>query len=897
MEVRGFLAAFLVLGVFPAGCAVHRPGGRREPAAERDARRTPNAWLMGQRASAGPVPPRAIASALERAAAEGTLTLGPGSWVERGPYNVGGRLTALAVDPNDPSHVWIGAAAGGVFDSRDGGATWTPRFDAQSSLAIGSLAVHPTDSSTVYVGTGEDNGGGYSFDGDGVWKTTDGGASWTPMGLQDTRRIGRLAIDPSDPQRVFAAAGGNWFARDSNRGIYRSTDGGATWQQVLYVSDDTGGIDVVIDPSDTRRIYAAMWQRLSEGGSWYVGGVNGGVWQSVDGGTTWAKLAAGLPTGSVGRIGLAIAPSSPSTVYALIINDDGVYMNGIYRSVDSGATWTRTSTGGDAFAFSTYGYYFGRIRVDPSSPSTLYCLDAHLLKSTNGGKSLASIAGTVHPDWHDLVVDASGRMLAANDGGFVASTDGGVSWTATQNLPVSQLYDVAVSAQDPSRRIAGIQDNNVDRTATGGESDWTAVIAGDGLQVEVDPTDFNKVYGESQYGAIQRSTDGGATFAAATSGISGSERTNWNTPITLDPVVPTTLYTGTIRVYRSTDAAVSWSPVSPDLTDASLASSGAVWARRHRRDAGLDHLEDLIEHTVTVVAVSAVDHDIVWAGTDDGNVWVSSDSAATWTQVNPPGAPYWVTAIACDAFDASTAYLTVTGYRSGDKLPYVRETRDLGATWTDLSAGLPQLPANTVLADTAWRGRLYVGTDTGVEWSDDAGTTWTLLRNGMPSVPVLTLQKHEATNALFAATHARGIYSYDLGQLPNPADGDGDGVDNNADCALADPGSFAAPGEVASLTVNRAGATGSLAWASLAATAGSGTVYDVVCGDLATLLSAGTGGASALACGIAATSASDPSVPPAGSGVYYLVRGRNACGIGTWGFDSTGAPRSSPACP
>lgn len=881
-------AAAAALLVSAACAAPQRIRGREGE----DEVRGPATWFMNQRRSAGPIPARALATALDQARDEGILADAPGTWVNQGPLNVGGRVTTIGVDPNNANHVWIGTAAGGVWDSPDAGATWTSRFDALTALSIGSLATHPTNSSIVYVGTGEDNGGGYSFDGEGVFKTTDGGATWTNVGLADVRRIGKLVVDPTNGERVFAAAGGNWFQKDTHRGIYRSIDGGASWQQVLYVADDTGGIDLAIDPSNPNRIYAALWQRFSAANSWYIGGTSGGIWRSLDGGTTWTKLATGLPT-TVGRIGLAIAPSQTNTVYACIIGTNGL-LAGMYRSLNAGDTWTKVSGASAPIAFSTYSYYFSQIRVDPSNANTLYALDVNLLRSTNGGSSYAPIATAVHVDWHALRVEAGGRWLGGTDGGFFRSQDSGSTWTLTQTLPITQLYDAAVAETNPNLRLVGAQDNFVNRTATGGTSDYAAVLSGDGLQVEIDPTNAQKTYGELQYGTMARSTDGGVTWLDATSGIDTTERVNWNNPITIDPTLPSTLYTGAERVYRSIDSAATWTAISPNLTDLAFGASP------HEDPSGpprLDHLENLVSHTITVVSVSPVDRNVIWAGTDEGNVWVTGNGGSSWQKVNPAGSLYWVTDIAPDPFARDTAYLTVTGYRQGDKLPYLRVTRDLGASWQSLAAGLPQVPVNTVLPDDTWHGRLFVGTDAGVFVSDDFGTTFSAMRGGMPWLVVMKLQNHRALDAIFAATHARGLFRYNLAQL-GPADGDGDGTDNNADCAPSDGGAFASPSPVASLSAGR-GAAGEtlLTWSSLAASAGSGTVYDVARGDLATLASSGTGASSALGCAVAGNATSDPAVPVGGAGVYYLVRGRNGCGVGGWGAGSSGAPRVSGACP
>ena len=907
--LRSVLAISCVsFALVASGCAVrshgsspaHGPWLTRVSAGKQG----PSNWFLNQRRSVdGALPARALARAVEQTRLEESTSLAPGSWVNAGPINVGGRVTALAADPGDPNRLWVGTAAGGVLTSTNGGIDWNPVFDGQTALSIGSVATHPTNSGTVFVGTGEDNGGGFSYDGEGVFRTTDSGATWTNLGLAETRRIGKIVVDRTNPLRILVAAGGDWFRKNTDRGIYRSTDGGASWQKVLYVADDAGGIDLAIDPSDPNRIFAAVWQRFSFGTGWYIGGPNSGIWRSLDGGTTWSKLTSGLPA-APGRIGIAIAPSSPQTVYACIVGEQGL-LDGIYRSNDRGDTWSKTSGAGVPNQFSTFSYYFSQIRVDPGNANTVYALDVNLLRSTNGGQSFSSIAPSVHVDWHDLILEPGGRWLAGTDGGFYRSGDGGGTWFKSLRLPITQLYDLGISQLEPARRFAGAQDNATLRTATGGTSDWRSVLGGDGLQCEVDPTDPAVVYAEYQWGGINRSVNGGESFSPATSGIDPADRNNWNTPITLDPVVPSTLYTGTQRVYRSTDRALSWVPISGDLSNGHPFHADGTGAISGEEGANLAHLQNLADGTITVVNVSSVNPGILWAGTDDGNVWVSDDAGAAWRKVNPAGPPYWVTDIEPSRFDAATAFLTVTGYRSGDRLPYVRVTRDLGGTWQDISAGLPQVPVSTVLPSSEWRGRVFVGNDVGVFLSDNDGLTWSEMRGGMPYVVVMDLEEHAPSGALFAATHARSIFTYDLAQLP-PADGDGDGSDNHTDCAPLDGGAFAPPPEVPALVLQlggqRLGETSAddsvaISWPSVAAQAGAATVYDLSRGSLASLPVAGVAGAISLACGISSNSFVDTAPLPAGQGVYYLARARNACGLGSWGTSSGGQERPVPSCP
>ncbi|HZE89389.1 MAG TPA: hypothetical protein VE404_07580, partial [Verrucomicrobiae bacterium] len=694
--------------------------------------RPDRAWFARQRMSSGEtIPPRARERALVRwkrardhgagvgGAGFASAAATAGVWTFAGPTNIGGRLTALAVDPTDPNHIWAGAAAGGVLESTDEGSTWTPVFDGQALLPVGALAAHPTDPNIVYAGTGEANGAGYSYDGDGVYRTTDGGATWQAIGLADTHRIGRIAIDPVNPQRVFVAAAGGVYVADDHRGIYRSTDGGATFTQVLFVAPTAGAIDVAIDPVNPNRIYAAIWEHFSTATRWVAGGVDSGIWQSVDGGDTWTRLANGLPTpaASVGRIGLAIAASSPETVYALYLNDPGSLI-GIYRSTSAGAAWARVDTPGSPPQpiFGGAGYYFGQIRVDPANALTVYVLDVYWSRSTNGGVTWTDVVSGSHVDNHDLAV-LPGRLYLATDGGFFRSADGGGTWTQATSLPVSQFYDLGIDPSNTLARYGGLQDNGSVRTKTGGASNWAMVNGGDGLQCEVDPADSKKIYGESQFGAIVRSTNGGNTFTSAVSGIAASDRRNWNTPITHDPLTTSRLYTGTTRVYRSTNAAQSWTPISGDLTNGppALASParGAVPAS--------SHLASTVDGTITTIAVSPLDTGILWAGTDDGNVWVTTNGGGLWTRVNVPGRAEWVTRVEADPFSTAGAFVTFSGYRDGSALPRIFRTTDFGGAWADVSQGLPDLPLNCVNVDPAAvdRGRIFVCTDLGVYVSDD----------------------------------------------------------------------------------------------------------------------------------------------------------------------------------
>ncbi len=856
---------------------------------QRETREEPDqgSWFMAQRLSLDKVIPVDV----RRQEADRLMRRddnAPGVWTNVGPDNIGGRVSSLAIgrDALGNELFWMGSAAGGVFSSADGGATWQPRFDSQTALSIGALAVHPTDKKIVFVGTGEEDLTTASYDGEGVFKTTDAGATWSYVGLAETRRIAKIAIDPVNPQRMFVAAGGGLYSQDSNRGLYRTIDGGTSWTKVLYGDIDAGVIDVAIDPSNTQRVYASIWQHSRANNVTVWGGTKTGLHRSLDGGNTWTKLSGGFPTGSVGRIGIAIAPSAPSTLYTSVRQTSGV-LQGVYKSINGGDTWTRVDLN-LAASTASFGWWFGPIYVAPNDVNTVYFLDLNIMKSTNGARNWTSISGSLHVDQHALIVESSaGRILAGNDGGFYKSLNGGSSWTRFTSLPTSQFYDICTDQQSPQRRFGGLQDNNTVRTTTGAVNDWQAVLGGDGMECEIDPADSNRVLAESQNGGINRSLDGGNSFSGATNGIDSAENTNWVTPIRIDRNNTSTTYTGAQKVYRSTDFAASWSAISPDLTASTLPSGSPV------------------RGTVSAIGVSPIDPQVIWAGTDNGNLWVTENGGVSWLKVNPASDPtYWYTEVAADPFDRRTAYVTISGYKLGSKVPYVRKTTDMGATWTDISTGLPAVPMNSVVADPVYRGRLFVASDIGMHVTHDGGNSWQTLGSGVPLIVVHDLQINETSWLLFAGTHSRSIYSYDLRQLPQQ-DFDGDGAGNIDDCARTNasigPGvaetndglDNQCPGDPNFGIIDElSGAVGffSLDKSVLSWGAQPGaTQYQVARSGSSQFL----GGCASLTS--ATASASDTALPSPGAALFYQVRA-TAPNVGSWGRNSAGAERSI-TCP
>ncbi|MFN0149265.1 MAG: FlgD immunoglobulin-like domain containing protein [bacterium] len=684
----------------------------------------------------------------------------PAAWNAIGPTNVGGRITAVASHPTSPSTVFIGGAEGGVWKTTDGAVTWTPIFDGIGSQSIGSVVVAPQDANTIWVGTGEANGSGDSYDGDGVYMSPNGGETWYARGLAETRRIGRVALDPTDDQRIYVAAAGALFTKDGNRGIYRSTDAGYTWEHTLFVSDSTSGIDVVVEPGNPANVYAATWERLRRPFARKVGGFTSGIYKSTDFGATWALLGSGLPApaANVGRIGLSASVSAPGTLVAIYADDPGNFL-GLFRTTNSGASWTAVNSGSLSGMYSGFGWYFGQVRIDPTNVNRIFALGVPMYRTTNGGTSWTSVGGSMHVDHHDIWIDPSlnTRIWAGNDGGFYRSTNGGGAWTFMPGLPLTQFYAITVDAQNANRRYGGTQDNGTNRTTTGGSGDWSNIYGGDGFYCLVNPTNSSVIYAESQFGGLGKSINDAGSFSSATNGIAGGERANWSTPVVMDATNPDVLYYGTQRVWRTSNAASNWNAISPDLTDGP--SPG-----------------NLTFGTVTTIAVAPTDTATIYAGTDDGNVWVTQSLGLNWTKVSTTLPKRWVTRVAVDPQSDAIAYVTHSGYREDAFLPHVYRTTDFGATWSDISGNLPEAPVNSLVIDPVNPATLFVGTDVGVYMTYDLGAVWSPVSYGLPPVVVSDIHFHAATRTLYAGTHGRSMYAVAIPASPTgvePAAGAG----------------------------------------------------------------------------------------------------------------------------
>jgi len=750
----------------------------------------PSDWFGMQRAfPAGSIDNAAYHAALEQARVEraarafGTQDAGA-VWQQVGPFNIGGRVTALTVVPGGNT-VYLGAANGGVFKSVNAGVNWSPVFDVGAAYSIGALCLDPNDAATLYVGTGEANGAIDTYDGAGLFRTRDGGTTWEHLGLAQTRRIARVTVDPTNSSRIFVAAMGGQFSTGPDRGLYRSEDGGASWDHVLAVNDSTGACEVALNPAHPETVFCATWERIRRPTYRRASGPGSGIWRSIDSGDSWQRLSAGLPTptDSVGRIALAVAPSRPSTVYAQIIGGPALGLNGLgmYRTQDGGATWARRDASNFRNAFGGFGWYFGDMAVDPQNPNRVYALGVDFRVSSDGGANFGTLLGSganaAHVDQHAIWIDPANpsRIYLGNDGGFYWSLVGGTTWNKSVDLPITQFYAGAIDPADPARLMGGTQDNNTLLT-TGSPAGWLPVLGGDGFWCLIDPADPDVIFAEYQFGSggagPLRSSDGGVNFFAGV-GIDPGERFNWSAPFVMNPLNRNTLLAGGARVFKSLDNGAGWAPISGDLTT-------------NRGDALV------VYSTITTLEIARADTNTYYAGTDDARVWRTTDAGQSWTEITAGLPTRWVTRVATDPRDARVVYATLSGFSLDERAAHVYRSADGGDTWASAAGNLPDVPANDIVPDPSVPGRLYLGNDIGVFASDDAGTTWYPLGTGLPLQAVFDLTLHDASRTLVAATHGRSQWKLDVGALPVAV---GSGAARPARVALSAPAPNPARGE------------------------------------------------------------------------------------------------------
>ncbi len=696
-------------------------------------------------------------------------------WRCIGPMR-GGRVVAVAGSYDEPSTFYFGAVAGGVWKTTNAGTHWRCVTDGfLTTSSVGALAVAPSDSNVIYAGMGESTIRIDVSHGDGVYKSTDAGRSWTHVGLRETRHIGKVRVHPEDPDTVWVAALGHAFGPNHERGVFKSTDGGQTWNHVLSVSDKAGAVDLSVDESNPRIIYASVWEAYRNFWQISSGGPESGLWRSTDGGETWEEITRrpGMPEGTLGKIGVAASPAKPGRVWAIV---EHTKEGGVYRSDDYGDTWQRTSDNQDLVS---RAWYYMHLTADPRDGDSVYVNNLKFYKSSDGGRTFDQIA-TPHGDNHDLWIDPSDtrRMVQGNDGGACVSLDGGFSFSTIYNQPTAQLYHIAADTREPYYVYGTQQDNSSvatpSRTALSGIRWGDSFVAGSGESgyIAVRPDDPDIVY----VGAIGSSPGGGnalqrydhrtkqirliTTWPEGMRGQGAGEhkqRFAWTYPIIISPHDPNTLYIGGNQVYQSTNEGQSWKAISPDLTRADPQTLMPTGGPVNRDAVGAE-----VYATVFSLAESPREPGVLWAGSDDGLLHVSRDGGKNWQNITPPELPEW-TLFSCiepSPFDTATAYVAATRYKTDDYQPYLYVTRDYGAHWARIDEGIAADDFTRVIrADPDQRGLLYAGTETGFYVSVDDGATWRRVQANLPVTPVHDLLVRGSD--LIAGTHGRSIWIMD----------------------------------------------------------------------------------------------------------------------------------------
>jgi photosystem II stability/assembly factor-like uncharacterized protein len=695
-----------------------------------------------------------------------------------GPAIMGGRIDDIAVVESNPSVYYVGAATGGVWKTVNNGTTFEPIFDTQSNTSIGDIAIAPSDPNIIWVGTGEPNNRQSSSWGDGIYRSLDGGKTWANMGLRDTKHIGRVVIDSRDPNIVYVAALGHLWGPNKERGVFKTSDGGKTWSNVLFVNEDTGITDLAMDPQSPMTLYAAAYQRRRTPWGFSGGGPGSAIYRTIDGGANWTKLTKGLPEGTTGRIGLDVYRGNSNTVYAIVENAKG----GVFRSDDRGDNWRKLSD------LDSRPMYYSQIRIDPNNDQRVWQLAANMYNSDDGGKTwVSNIVQRIHGDFHALWIDPtnSNHVLAGSDGGLHASYDRGRTWDFINTIPLGQFYEVSMDNQKPFWVYGGLQDNGSWSGPSGTlnsegitNDDWYRTGGGDGFYSVVDPTDPSIVYVESQNGSMSRlELKTGERKSIKPESRPGEKRYrfDWNSPIVISTFNNRNIYFAGNRLFKSTDRGNTWiwsDDLTKDQDREKLPIMGAL------PDKNMLSRHDGVETFGQIVtfAESPIKEGLLYAGTDDGNLQISRDGNRTWKNITAkiPGVPKntYVSRVVPSRYAEGTVYLTLDGHRADDYSTYVFVSNDYGESWKSIKANLPAgLTARVIREHPRNQNLLFLGTEFGAYVSFDRGARWTRLQGNLPLVRVDDIQIHSRDNAMVLATHGRSIWVLDdLSPLERAAD-------------------------------------------------------------------------------------------------------------------------------
>lgn len=691
-----------------------------------------------------------------------------------GPAGMSGRITAIDVVRSDNKIMYVGSASGGLWKTESGGVEWEPIFDEEKVASIGAVDIHQDNPSIIWVGTGEGNPRNSQTSGGGVFKSIDGGRSWQLMGLEGTRNIHRVIIHPKNPDVVYVGAQGSAWGDSEDRGVYKTTDGGKTWEKILYVNDRTGVGEMVMDPSNPNKIFVNMWQFRRWPWFFESGGEGSGLYMTMDGGENWNELSPedGLPEGDLGRMGLAIARSNPDVVYALIESKE----NAIYRSDDGGYTWELRQTFEEDGDVGNRPFYYAEIYVDPENENRVFSIYTYISKSEDGAKSFESLYpyyNWVHPDHHAFWInpDNPDHMIDGNDGGLNVSFDGGDTWRFIENIPVGQFYHVNVDMDIPYNIYGGMQDNGswqgpayVWRSGGIRNAYWEELYFGDGFDVAVDMSNDRYIYAMSQQGNVGRVDlqTGSSRFVRPTNPEGEELRFNWNSAINIDPFDSKTIYFGSQFVHRSSDRGESWEIISPDLT------TNDTTKQQQHESGGLTMDATGAENFTTILAIepSTLEEGVIWVGTDDGNIQLTRDDGENWTNLrrNLKGVPEgsWVSQVRASAYNKGEAYAVINNYRRDDWTPYLLHTTNYGKSWKNIASG-KGIDGYTLsfVQDPVEPNLMFLGTELGLYVSIDRGEKWTKWTNGYPTVSTYDMVIHPREHDLVIGTFGRSFWVLD----------------------------------------------------------------------------------------------------------------------------------------
>lgn len=696
------------------------------------------------------------------------MTLNNLTWRNIGPAIPGGRIADFAVVESNPFIIYCGTASGGLWKTINNGVTWMPIFDDQTTSTIGALALAPSNPEIIWVGTGEANNRQSSSWGDGVYKSNDGGKTWIHLGLENTHHIGAIVVDSHDSDVVYVAAAGHLWGANPERGVYKTTDGGRTWTNVLFVNNDTGCIDVAQDPSNNKILYAAMYQRRRRGWGFIGGGPGSGLYKTTDAGKTWTQLKKGLPGGDTGRIGIDIYRKDPNIVYAILENKNG----GVFRSEDRGETWQKMSS------TNPRPMYYSTIRIDPNNDLRIWVLGTRMLTSYDGGRTFRTdVVSRVHVDHHALWINPanSNHMVLGNDGGICFSYDRGLTWDFVDTLPIGQFYEVGFDMRKPYNIYGGLQDAgtwggpSATRNKIGiTNADWPLLGVGDGFYTQADPNDPDTLYWEASNGSLRRKN----LYTRETKSIfpqpeseQETYRFNWNSPIEISPHKSSTIYLGGNKLFKSTDRGETWT-ASPDLTTKQDRNKLLLMGILPDKNTLSLHDGIAFYGDITTISESPVKEGVLWVGTDDGNLQLSKDGGSTWLNLidRVPGIPEftYVSRVEASHFDEKRAYVTFDGHRNDDFSPYAYVTDDFGQTWKSISSPIPEGSTINVIREHHRNPNLlFIGTERGAYFSIDRGQNWNKINGDIPIVPVDDIAIHPRDNDLILGTHGRSVFVLD----------------------------------------------------------------------------------------------------------------------------------------